>query len=208
MSNLNNNLPTKQQIQLYKIIIFILCLIPLLHLVLLGFQEKLSANPIEYIERSTGFWALINLLVTLILTPIRLITGIGWQIQFRRMFGLFMFFYVCLHIAIYLWLDFSFDWNAIGKDISKHPRILVGFFAFLLSIPLAITSNNFMIKLLKKRWKKIHQLVYLIAILAIVHFWWLVKKDIREPLLYGSILLTLLSIRLYFKYAKPIFQVR
>jgi sulfoxide reductase heme-binding subunit YedZ len=198
---LKNN-PTKKQITWIKAFVFTVCLIPLVRLICLGVADNLSANPIEFIERSTGFWAIFILLATLTLTPIRLLTGRAWQIQMRRMLGLFMFFYVCLHIITYLWLDFAFDWLDITKDIAKHPRILVGFAAFVLSVPLALTSTNSMMKRLRERWKQLHQLVYLIAILAIVHFWWLVKKDIREPLLYACILIVLLSIRIYYKYIK------
>ena len=178
---------------------FLLASFPLIRLIWLGVHDSLSANPIEFIERSTGFWALLILLITLSLTPIRLITNRVWQLQLRRMLGLFMFFYACLHITIYLWLDFSFVWADISKDIIKHPRILVGFFAFILAIPLAITSNKAMVRRLGERWKQLHQLVYLIAILGVVHFWWLVKIDIREPLLYASILVLLLAIRIYYK---------
>ncbi|NOS97494.1 MAG: sulfoxide reductase heme-binding subunit YedZ [Methylotenera sp.] len=199
MFNIFNKVPNKAQISNIKIGVFLLCLVPLTRLIILGYQENLSANPIEFIERSTGFWALFILLATLTLTPIRLITGRAWQIQLRRMLGLFMFFYACLHITTYLWLDFAFDWLDITKDIAKHPRILVGFAAFLLAIPLAITSNNAMMKRLGSRWKQLHQLVYAIAMLAVVHFWWLVKKDIREPLLYAAILTALLGIRIYYK---------
>lgn len=196
------NNPTKKQISLIKVLVFIVCLVPLVRLVWLGIADHLSANPIEFVERSTGFWALFILLATLTLTPVRLLTGRAWQIQFRRMLGLFMFFYVCLHIITYVWLDFAFDWVAISKDIAKHPRILVGFAAFILSVPLAITSTNAMMRRLGSRWKRLHQSVYLIAVLAIVHFWWLVKKDIREPLLYACILMVLFGIRIYFKYQK------
>jgi sulfoxide reductase heme-binding subunit YedZ len=196
------NNPTKKQIYWIKVFLFLSCLFPLSHLVWLGIQDNLSANPIEFIERSTGFWSLFILLATLTLTPIRLLTGKAWQIQTRRMLGLFMFFYVCLHITTYIWLDFAFDWLAITKDISKHPRILVGFAAFILSIPLAITSTNGMMKRLGFRWKQLHQTIYIIAILAVVHFWWLVKKDIREPLLYACILIILFGIRIYYKYIK------
>ena len=195
-------MPSKKQILIIKSSLFLLCLLPLVRLVWLGVQDNLSANPIEFIERSTGFWALFILLVTLSLTPIRLITGRAWPLQMRRMLGLFMFFYACLHVIIYLWLDFAFDWADITKDIAKHPRILVGFAAFVLTIPLAITSNNAMIKRLRERWKKLHQLVYVVAILAVVHFWWLVKKDIREPLFYALILTLLLGVRIYFNYQK------
>ena len=198
---LKNN-PTKKQITWIKGVVFTVCLIPLLRLIGLGVADNLSANPIEFVERSTGFWALFILLATLTLTPIRLLTGRAWQIQMRRMLGLFMFFYVCLHITTYIWLDFAFDWLDITKDIAKHPRILVGFAAFILSVPLALTSTNSMMKRLRERWKQLHQLVYLIAILAIVHFLWLVKKDIREPLLYACILMVLFGVRIYYKYIK------
>lgn len=194
--------PSKAQISKIKALVFVLCLIPLARLILLGFQDNLSANPIEFVERSTGFWALFILLVTLALTPIRLITGRVWQIQLRRMLGLFMFFYACLHIITYVWLDFGFNWTDITKDIAKHPRILVGFAAFMLAIPLAATSTNGMVRRLRENWKKLHRLVYAIAILAVVHFWWLVKKDIREPLLYAVILFILLGIRIYYKNSK------
>lgn len=199
MSNFLTAIPSKKQIVWIKVCVFLACIIPFLRLFYLGWQENLSANPIEFIERSTGFWTLFILMATLCLTPIRLLTGRIWQIQLRRMLGLFMFFYVCLHVTIYVWLDFSFDWADITKDITKHPRILVGFAAFVLTIPLAITSNNAMMKLLRQRWKTLHQLVYLIAILGVVHFWWLVKKDIREPLLYACVLAVLLGIRIYYK---------
>ena len=196
------NNPTKKQISGIKVLAFIFCLVPLTRILWLGIADNLSANPIEFIERSTGFWALFILLATLTLTPIRLLTGRAWQIQLRRMLGLFMFFYVCLHIITYVWLDFAFDWAAITKDIAKHPRILVGFVAFILCVPLAFTSTSAMMKRLGGRWKQLHQSVYLIAVLAIVHFWWLVKKDIREPLLYACILTALLGIRIYYKYQK------
>lgn len=192
-------IPSKKQMFWIKAFLFLFCLVPLSRLFWLGFQDDLSANPIEFIERSTGFWTLFILLATLALTPIRLLTGRTWQIQLRRMLGLFMFFYACLHITSYLWLDFSFNWADISKDIIKHPRILVGFVAFVLTIPLAITSNYAMVRLLRERWRRLHQLVYLIATLGIIHFWWLVKKDIREPLLYASILIVLLGIRIYYK---------
>ena len=189
----------KQKIILIKGAIWLLALLPLARLVWLGFNDDLGANPVEFVERSTGLWALIILLVTLTVTPIRLITGRVWVIQLRRLTGLFMFFYACLHITTYLWLDFGFVWADIIKDIAKHPRILVGFGAFLLAIPLAATSNTYMIKRLKSNWKKLHQAVYLLAILAVVHFLWLVKKDLTEPLYYAVALAILFGIRLYYK---------
>lgn len=182
-----------------KVAFFILALLPLAWLVWLGVNDDLGANPVEFVIRSLGTWTLVGLLVTLSVTPIRLITGIKWPLQLRRMMGLFVFFYVCLHLLAYAGLDQWFDWNAIGKDIVKHPYILVGFSAFLLLIPLAATSNQAMIRKLRQHWQTLHRLVYLIAILGVTHYWWLVKKDIREPLIYALVLLVLLGIRIYYR---------
>ncbi len=195
-------MPTKKQIAWLKAGVFIAGLFPLLRLIYLGMNGQLSANPIEFIERSTGTWALIILMLTLSMTPIKLLTGIAWPIQFRRMMGLFMFFYACLHIVTYAWLDHGFIWADILKDIYKHPYVLVGFSAFILSIPLAITSNNAMIKRLKNNWKKLHQTVYAIAILAVLHYWWLVKKDLTEPIIFALVLTILLCLRIYFNFCK------
>ena len=192
--------PNKQQIARVKVLVFLLCTIPMLRLIWLGFQEDLTANPIEFLERSTGFWALMILLATLTLTPIRIITGRAWPLQMRRMLGLWMFFYACCHVIIYVWLDFAFLWADIVKDIAKHPRILVGFAAFVLTIPLASTSNQAMMKRLGQHWKPLHQSVYVIAILSIVHFWWLVKIDIREPMFYAVVLAILLGILIYYHF--------
>lgn len=191
----------KKTITLLKIAIWIFALLPLARLIWLGVHDDLSANPVEFVERSTGTWALVFLLITLSMTPIRLLTGQIWQIQLRRMLGLWMFFYACLHITTYVWLDYSFLWSDIFKDIIKHPYVIVGFSAFLLTIPLAVTSNSFMIKRMKKNWKKLHQLIYVIAILAILHFWWLVKKDVTEPFYYAATLIILFGIRLYYQYS-------
>ena len=191
----------KKNINLIKVAIWIFALLPLARLIWLGIHDDLSANPVEFVERSTGTWALVFLLITLSMTPIRLLTGQIWQIQLRRMLGLWMFFYACLHITTYVWLDYSFLWSDIVKDIIKHPYVIVGFSAFLLTIPLAVTSNSFMIKRLKKNWKKLHQLIYVIAILAILHFWWLVKKDVTEPFYYAAVLIILFGIRLYYQYS-------
>ncbi len=190
----------KQQILYVKVAVWVLALLPLARLFWLGFNDNLGANPVEFVEHSTGTWALVFLLITLSMTPIRLLTGQVWQIQLRRLLGLFMFFYACLHITTYVWLDFAFLWDELLKDVTKHPRILVGFAAFLLTIPLAATSNSYMIKRLKKNWKKLHQLVYVIAILAVVHFLMLVKKDLTDPIYYAVVLALLLGIRIYYKY--------
>jgi methionine sulfoxide reductase heme-binding subunit len=193
--------PSKKQIVWIKIGLFLLALMPLARLFWLGFHDDLSANPVEFVERSTGTWALVILLVTLSMTPIRLITGATWQIQLRRMMGLFMYFYACLHFTTYVWLDHWFFWDEIARDIVKHPYVLVGFSALVLATPLAITSNRAMMLKLGANWKRLHMLVYPIAILAVLHFWWLVKKDIREPLMYALVLALLLGIRLYYRKA-------
>ena len=189
----------KNKILLTKLAIWLLALAPITRLVWLGLHDNLGANPVEFVEHSTGLWALIFLLISLSMTPIRLIIGQTWPIQCRRLLGLWMFTYACLHITTYVWLDFSFIWEEIVIDVAKHPRILVGFAAFILAIPLAATSNNYMMKRLKTNWKKLHQLVYVIAILVAVHFLMLVKKDLTEPLYYAVVLAILLGIRVYYK---------
>jgi methionine sulfoxide reductase heme-binding subunit len=190
----------KQQIAYIKVGVWLLALLPLARLVWLGVNDNLGANPVEFVEHSTGTWALVFLLITLSMTPIRLLTGQVWQIQLRRVLGLFMFFYACLHIITYVWLDFALIWDEMIIDITKHPRILVGMAAFLLTIPLAATSNSYMIKKLKTNWKKLHQLVYVIAILVVVHYLLLVKKDLTEPIYYAAVLVLLLGIRVYYKF--------
>jgi methionine sulfoxide reductase heme-binding subunit len=182
-----------------KIAFFIVALLPLARLVWLGLTDGLGANPVEFVIRSLGTWTLVCLLVTLSVTPIRLIFGINWPVQLRRMMGLFTFFYVCLHMLAYAGLDQWFDWQAIVHDIAKHPYVLVGFSAFVLMIPLAVTSNQAMIRRLRQRWKMLHRLVYLIAILGVTHYWWLVKKDVSEPFIYAVVLFILLAVRVYYK---------
>lgn len=183
-----------------KVFVFSIAILPFLRLFYLALNGKLTAHPIEYIEHSTGFWALTILLVLLFLTPMRQIFKLNKQIRLRRMLGLFVFFYAFLHVLTYLWLDYDFNYDEIAKDVIKHPRILVGFVAFILLIPLAATSNNASIKRLGAIWVKLHSLVYLIAILAVTHFWMLVKRDIREPLIFAMVLFLLLAVRLYFKF--------
>jgi sulfoxide reductase heme-binding subunit YedZ len=200
--------PSKRQLFWLKALLFGIALIPLARLIWLGVQDDLTANPVEFVERSTGTWALVMLMMTLSMTPIRLLTGAVWQIQLRRMMGLFMFFYACLHLTTYVWLDHWFDWTAISKDIVKHPYVLVGFSAFLLALPLAITSNTYMIRALRERWKQLHNLVYLVAIFGVLHFLWLVKKDIREPMAYALVLAFLLGIRLYYRYKNRLSKAR
>jgi sulfoxide reductase heme-binding subunit YedZ len=174
----------------------LVCLLPLLRLMVLGASDGLGANPIEFITRSTGTWTLVGLLVTLAVTPLRRLTGRAELIRYRRMLGLFAFFYVCLHFVTYIWLDQFFDPSAIARDIVKRPFITVGFAAFLLLIPLAATSTHAMMHRLGRRWQQLHRLVYLIAVLGVIHYLWLVKKDLTDPLIYGGVLALLLAARL------------
>ncbi|QVL45601.1 MAG: sulfoxide reductase heme-binding subunit YedZ [Methylophilaceae bacterium] len=190
----------KSRVNAVKCTICLLVLIPLARLLWLGFTNDLGANPVEFVEHSTGIWALVFLLTSLSMTPIRLLTRQVWQIQIRRLLGLWMFFYATLHVITYVWLDFNFMLDEIMKDVVGHPRILVGFAAFVLTIPLVLTSNNYMMKKLKSNWKTLHKTVYLIALLAVVHFLLLVKKDLTEPFYYAAILLLLFGIRIYFSY--------
>jgi len=187
-----------------KNLIFLVCLIPLARLGFYGYTDQLGANPIEFITRSTGTWTLVFLLITLSITPLRKLGGLPWLARLRRMLGLFAFFYACMHFTTYIWLDQFFDLHAIYKDVLKRPFITIGFTAFLLLIPLALTSNNAMIKRLGgKRWQQLHRLVYLIAIGGVVHYWWLVKKDITQPVLYAAVLAGLLGYRVVTLLRKP-----
>jgi sulfoxide reductase heme-binding subunit YedZ len=179
-----------------RVWIALLCLLPLMRLIALGAGGDLGANPIEFITRSTGTWTLVGLLVTLAVTPLRRLTGRADFVRYRRMLGLFTFFYVCLHFTTYLWLDQFFDPAAIARDIVKRPFITVGFTAFVLLIPLAGTSTHAMMRRLGRRWQQLHRLVYPIALLGVAHYLWLVKKDLTEPLIYGAVLVLLLAMRL------------
>lgn len=180
-----------------KIGTLFLGLIPLSNLLLAGYQDELGANPIEKITHVTGYWALTFLLISLTATPLRTISHWSWPIRLRRMLGLFAFFYACLHFLTYLILDQFFDMAAIIEDIGKRPYITIGFSAFMLLIPLAVTSNNFMTrKLGGKNWRRLHFLVYPIAVAGVIHFAWLVKKDLTTPLIFAGLLTSLLGFRL------------
>jgi sulfoxide reductase heme-binding subunit YedZ len=183
--------------------VFILCLLPALALAADALTGGLGANPIEAITHRTGDWALRLLLITLAVTPLRRLTGWSWPGPLRRMLGLYAFFYASLHFLTYLVLDQFFDPAAIVEDIAKRPYITVGFTAFVLLIPLALTSTNGMIRRLGGRnWRRLHRLVYPIAILGVIHFLWLVKADLREPLIYLAILAALLGYRLWKAFGK------
>ena len=183
-----------------KPLVFILCSIPAGQLAYQAWIGDLGVNPIEFITRFTGSWSLIILIASLAVTPLRRITGWNDLIKFRRMLGLFAFFYASLHFATYLGLDLFFDFRAIGKDIIKRPYITVGFIAFVVMVPLAITSTAGMIRRLGKRWQQLHRLVYLAAIAGVIHFYWLVKADISRPAQYGAVLALLLGYRLFTKW--------
>ena len=189
-----------------KALLFCLCLLPLVRMVWRVLQG-VEVNPIEFITHSTGTWALVGLMLTLSITPLRRLSGWNKLLQFRRMLGLYAFFYACLHFITYVWLDQFFDWRHILHDIAQRPFILFGFSAFLCLLPLAITSNDAMVRRLKRRWRQLHQLVYPIAILGVVHYWWLVKKDISQPLIYAGILAVLLGIRLVWRWAPRIMSM-
>lgn len=176
--------------------VFLICLLPLARLVYLEVAGGLGANPIEFVTRSTGTWALTGLMATLSVTPLRRLTGQAGLIRYRRMLGLFAFFYACLHFVAYVWLDQFFDPAAIARDIVKRPFVTVGFAAFILLVPLAATSSHAMMRRLGRRWQQLHRLIYLIAMLGVVHYLWLVKKDLTEPLIYGGVLVLLLALRL------------
>lgn len=186
-----------------KPIIFVLSLVPLAWLVWNGVADDLGANPVETIRRYTGDWTLRFVLIALAVTPLRRITGWNAIIRVRRMLGLFAFFYACLHFISYIWLDQFFMWEAIIEDVLERPYITVGVLSFLLLIPLAVTSTNGMVRRLGgRRWQRLHRLVYIIAIGGVIHFFWLVKSDISEPVIYGALLALLLGYRLLWSLRK------
>jgi methionine sulfoxide reductase heme-binding subunit len=194
LKNLDN-----KTLERLKAIVFLLALLPLIKLGFGACQDTLGANPIEKITRSTGYWTLTFLLITLTATPLRRILGWLWLIRLRRMLGLFAFFYGFLHFSTYLVLDQFFDWESIAGDIFKRPYITVGFPTFLLMIPMAVTSTDAMIRRLGgKRWRMLHRLVYLCAVGGVVHYWWLVKKDLTNPVTFGVLLAVLLGVRLFY----------
>ena len=184
------------KLRITKFIIFFAALVPLGRLVWKYFHGGLGANPIEVITHSTGDWTLILILTTLAITPLRRITKQYWMIGVRREIGLFAFFYGTLHFTTYIWLDKFFDWHEMIKDIAKRPFITLGFTAFVLLIPLALTSTAGWIRRLGGRnWQRLHRLIYVTAILGVIHYIWLVKADLRKPLQYAVVLSVLLLYR-------------
>jgi len=186
-----------------KVVVFALSLAPFLWIGWKTYRGELTANPVEFYQHQTGDWTLRFLVFTLCITPLRRIFNLPELIRFRRMLGLFAFFYVSLHFLTYLGPDQSFSFAGMLKDVAKRPFITVGFAAFLLLIPLALTSTAGWIRRLGgKRWQMLHRAVYASAVLGVIHYYWLVKSDIRKPLFYGALVAILLAWRLWSWIAK------
>lgn len=176
-----------------KVAVFLICLIPFIELVWRIFTNRLGANPVEFLQHATGDWTLRFLVFTLCITPFRKLLHLPDLIRFRRMLGLFAFFYVCLHFLTYLGPDQAFDLAAMWKDVAKRPFITVGFLGFVLLIPLALTSTAGWIRRLGgKRWQMLHRAIYVTAICGVIHYYWLVKSDVRKPVFYGVLVSLLL----------------
>ena len=186
-----------------KVPVFLICLAPLATLIGRALTGRLGANPVEFLQHATGLWTLRFLIFTLTITPLRKLLKLPELIRFRRMLGLFSFFYVCLHFLTYLGPDQSFNLAAIWKDVEKRRYITVGFLGFVLLIPLAITSTAGWIRRLGgKRWQTLHRSIYIAAICGVIHYYWLVKSDVRNPLFYGALVSILLLWRLGDWFAK------
>lgn len=180
-----------------------LALLPFVLLVRAAWTDALGADPVAAITHATGDWALRLLLLGLAITPLRHLLGQAWPVRFRRLVGLYAFFYACLHLATYLALDLAGYWPQFLEDVAKRPYITLGLAAWGLLLPLALTSTRGWMRRLGRRWGQLHRLVYVAALLAVLHFAWLVKADLREPLLYGAILAVLLGFRLARRRAPP-----
>jgi sulfoxide reductase heme-binding subunit YedZ len=194
---------TNQQLARIKWILFALALLPFLRLVAYTYLDKLGANPVEFITRNTGDWTLYFLCMTLAMTPLRKLLQWHWIIRLRRMLGLYVFFYAFLHFMTFLWFDHFFEFEEMWADVLKRPFITVGFSAFVLLIPLALTSSNGMIKRLGgKRWQLLHRLVYVIAPLAVLHYFWMKagKNDFSQPYLFAVIVFSLLGLRVFWRW--------
>lgn len=197
-------MPSARALALAKPVVFALALVPFAALVRMILAEDLGPNPIEALNRFTGGWTLRFLLLALAVTPLRQLTGWAFVMRFRRMLGLFAFFYACLHFLSWIAVDKLFDWDEIVADVAQRPFVTVGFASFVLLLPLAATSTNAMVRRLGgRRWRALHRLVYAIGMGGVVHFLWLVKSDIREPLIYGAILAVLLGVRVWSRCRRP-----
>jgi sulfoxide reductase heme-binding subunit YedZ len=197
---------TPRPVLIGKPLLFLAALVPFALLVWRILHDDLGPNPIEALNRYTGDWTLRFLLLTLAVTPLRQLTGWHLLIRFRRMLGLFAFFYASLHFLSWIWIDKALEWEEIVRDVYKRPFITLGFASFLMLIPLAVTSTNAMVRRLGgRRWRRLHRLAYVIAVGGVVHFLWLVKSDIAEPVLYALILAGLLGYRLWIYRRAPAF---
>jgi len=179
-----------------KAVLFALCLVPLANLAWRAYTQDLTANPVEYLTHKAGDWTIRFLMITLAITPLRLLFRQPQLVRFRRMFGLFAFFYGVLHFTVWFCIDKFFDFQEMGKDIVKRPFITIGLAGLIMMTPLALTSTNGWVRRLGyKRWQKLHRLIYAIALAGVIHYYWLVKSDIRLPLMYGAIWATLMMFR-------------
>lgn len=190
-------LPGKKGWAAIKTIVFILSLMPFGWLAYGAINDELGANPIEALHFGFGDWALRFLCIGLALTPIKTLTGQSWPMRFRRMMGLFTFFYASLHLLVFIVLDLSFSWEAFKDEVPKSPYILMGLLTFLLLLPMAVTSTKRMQKRLGRSWLTLHRLVYVAGLTALVHYFWLVKSDYTEPLIYAVVIGVLLGIRIF-----------
>jgi sulfoxide reductase heme-binding subunit YedZ len=198
--------PGPRQLAMLKAGVFLACLLPLAH-----FAWRIGSGqvvePLEFLTRGTGDWVLYFLCLTLAVTPLRRLTGWNWLIKLRRMLGLYAFFYACLHLLCFVWFDHFFDLAGIWKDVLKRPFVTVGFAAFVLLVPLAATSTNAMVRRLGgKRWQWLHRLIYVIAPLGILHFWWMKagKHNFTEPIVFGLIVTLLLGARVVWAHTKKV----
>ncbi len=191
---------TAAHIKRLKLVIFVVALLPLLRLIERGVHDNLSANPLEFITRASGDWAIYFLCLTLLITPLRRLTGLNWLLRLRRLLGLYVFFYAFLHFLCFLWFDHFFDLEEMGKDILKRPFIAVGFTAFVVLVPLAATSTDRMMRRLGRWWGRLHRLIYAVALLAVLHFWWMKsgKNNLQEPTIIALVMALLLGPRLVF----------
>ena len=191
------------QVRILKIALWLLAMLPFVRLLYLGATSQFGANPLEFVTRSTGTWTLVMLCATLAVTPLRRLTGWNWLVRLRRMLGLFAFFYGLQHFLLWIGVDRGFDFAYMLKDVAKRPFITVGFAAFMLMIPLALTSTNGMVRRLGgKRWQALHKAVYAIAVLAILHYWWhkAGKNDFSEVSIYAAVVFVLLGLRLWWRW--------
>jgi sulfoxide reductase heme-binding subunit YedZ len=195
--------PSPKQLTAIKSVVFVLALLPFARIAWL-IVNQVPVEPVEFVTHGTGDWALYLLCATLAITPLRRFTGWNWLVRLRRMLGLYVFFYALMHFLTFLWADHNFDVGAMWKDVLKRPFITVGFIAFVLLLPLAATSTNAMIKRLGRRWAQLHRLIYVIAPLAILHYWWMKagKHNFEQPIVWGTVVAVLLGLRVYWSWSR------